>query len=291
MACGLKSRTLARSYAYCERLAQRAASNFYPTFRILPAPQRRSMCALYAFMRVADDLGDTLRTLAEKEVALTHWRRQLGQALQGEYTHPIFPALHDTVTRYQLPEVHLQDLLDGIDMDLRQPSYGTFAELYGYCYRVASAVGLSCIHIWGCAEDGAKDLAEKAGIAFQLTNILRDVREDAGLGRIYLPREDLEHFGYGVDELQRCERNDRFRALMRFQVERARGYYAASAPLAGLLPAAGRAVFLVMKGTYQGLLDAIEQRAYDVYSSRVQLSRWRRIRLAMQAVPVRLGWM
>src|SRR5262249_36067571 len=152
-----------------------------------------------------------------------------------------------------------------------------FAELRLYCYRVASAVGLACIHIWGCRDERARAFAEDAGYAFQLTNILRDLGEDAGRGRVYLPHDELARFGYDAGRLARGERDDNFRALMRFQVERARGYYDASWPLVPLLPPAGRAVFLVMARTYRGLLELIEQRDYDVFSSRVRLSTWRKL--------------
>src|SRR6185437_13868692 len=134
------------------------------------------------------------------------------------------------------------------------------ADLYGYCYRVASAVGLACIHIWGFREERAKSYAEAAGIALQLTNILRDLGEDAGRGRVYLPREDLERFGYTVEDLEQGRRDERFRALMRFQVERARGYYEAAAALTDLLDPSGKAVFLVMLRTYRGLLETIVHR-------------------------------
>jgi phytoene synthase len=281
---------LARSYAYCERLARREAANFYHAFRVLPGPQRLAMCALYAFLRVADDLTDSAAPAAEKQTLLTDWRRQFRRALAGDYHHPLHPALHHTVQAYAIPHVYLDDVLDGVEMDLFQDCYATFAELYRYCYRVASAVGLACIHIWGFADEKAKWYAERAGVAFQLTNILRDLGEDAARGRVYLPQEDLEHFGYSLGQLHRGERDERFRSLMRFQVERARSYYESAAPLHALLPAPGRAVFQVMMRTYHGLLSTIEERDYDVFSSRVGLSRWRKLSLVVQAMPTRMGW-
>lgn len=282
--------TLAASYAYCERLARRQAANFYPAFRILPAPQRRAMCALYAFLRVSDDLADGPGTLAEKQARLSTWRSDFVGALAGDYRHPLHAAFHHAVRRHGIPRSCVSAVLDGVEMDLYQNSYATFAELYRYCYRVASAVGLACIHIWGFADAKAEDYAESAGIAFQLTNILRDLGEDAGRGRVYLPQEDLVKFGYRLEQLYRGERDERFRALMRFQVERARHYYDAARPLSAFLPPPGRAVFQVLIGTYRGLLDAIEARDYDVFSSRVRLSSWRKLRLVVQAVPTRLGW-
>ncbi len=282
---------LARSYYFCERLARREAGNFYHAFRLLPRDQRRAMCALYAFMRVADDLADEPGDPATKRLALDGWRQQLLEALAGRYSHRLHPALHDTVRAHGIPVAYLLDVLDGVVMDLDTTHYESFAELYGYCYRVASAVGLSCIHIWGFTDPKAKEYAEAAGIAFQLTNILRDLREDAERGRCYLPAEDLRHFGYGFEELRRGQRTEAFRALMRFEAERAHGYYTAAEPLAGLLPPPGRAVFLVMLRTYRGLLDEIERRDFDVFRERVRLSRLRKLWLVARALPARWGWL
>jgi phytoene synthase len=279
-----------RSYAWCERLARREAANFYHAFRLLPACQRRSMCALYAFLRLADDRADGPQPVEERRRSLNDWRRQLGAALDGEYTHPVHPALHDTVRRYCVPPEYLEAVLDGVTMDLDVVRYRTFAELYGYCWRVASAVGLACIHVWGFRGERALACAEAAGIAFQLTNILRDLGEDAARGRIYLPGEDLARFGYGADGLREGRRDDAFRSLMRFEAERAHGYYALAAPLVGLLRPAGRAVFLAMLSTYRGLLDEIERRDYDVFRERVRLSRLRKLWLAARALPARWGW-
>ncbi|HZV03703.1 MAG TPA: phytoene/squalene synthase family protein [Gemmataceae bacterium] len=282
--------SLSASFAWCERLARRQAGNFYHAFRLLPTAQRRAMCALYAFMRVADDLTDGPEALAEKSQSLEDWRRQFDAALAGVYYHPLHPAFHHTVEHYGIPRCYLDDVLDGVGMDLDTDRYDTFADLYRYCYRVASAVGLACIHIWGFREERAKAYAESAGIALQLTNILRDLGEDAGRGRVYLPREDLERFGYSVADLEQGRRDGRFRDLMRFQVERAREYYDAAAPLADFLTPAGRSVFLVMLRTYRGLLEAIVRCDYDVFNRPVRLSRWRKLWLAVQVLPLRWGW-
>ena len=213
--------SLVKSYAFCQQLTRREAGNFYPAFRILPAQQRMSMCALYAFMRIADDLSDSGEETAVKRWQLLEWRQGLRRALSGNHVHPVHEALHDTVVRYGIPAQYLEDVLDGVEMDLIQVEYATFADLRLYCYRVASAVGLACIHIWGFSDERAKDFAEKAGLAFQLTNILRDLAEDVRRGRVYLPMEELAQFGYEVIGLQ-VGRNDKaFRALMRFQVQRA----------------------------------------------------------------------
>jgi phytoene synthase len=244
------------------------------------------MCALYAFMRVADDLTDGPQAMAEKRLALADWRQQLEGALAGVYQHPLHAAFHHTVEKYAIPRRYLEDVLDGVGMDLDTDRYDTFGDLYRYCYRVASAVGLACIHIWGFRDERALTYAESAGIALQLTNILRDLAEDAARGRIYVPREDLDKFGYSAEDLEHGRYDERFRLLMRFQVERARGYYESAAPLAELLDPAGRAVFLVMLRTYRELLEAIAQRDYDVFKVRVCLSRLRKTWLATQVLPL-----
>lgn len=281
---------LSRSYVWCERLAQRQAGNFYHAFRLLPAGQRRAMCSLYAFMRIADDLADGPQTRAEKCLALEDWRRQFDESLAGVYSHPLHPAFHHTIRQYAIPRRYLEDVLDGVAMDLDIDRYDTFDDLYRYCYRVASAVGLSCIHIWGFDDERALAFAESAGIALQLTNILRDLTEDASRGRVYLPLEDLDRFSYSIEDLERGRCDERYRALMRFQVERARSYYEKAAPLAELLDRGGRSVFLVMLRTYRGLLEAIVKRDYDVFHSRVRLSRLRKLWLAAQVLPLRWGW-
>ena len=282
--------SLDHSYTYCERLTRREAANFYPAFRVLPGSQRRAMCALYAFLRVTDDLTDGPGSAAEKQNALNRWRHQFDGALFGDYTHPLHPAFHHTIRYHGIPRAYLDAVLDGVEMDLRQLSYGTFAELYRYCYRVASAVGLACIHIWGFQSEEARTHAESAGIALQLTNILRDLKEDVGRGRIYLPQEDMKRFAYNAEQLSRGERTAEFCDLMAFQAERTRTYYRAARPLFKLLTPAGRAVFQIILGTYEGLLDAIEECHFDVFSKRISLSPWRKMSLVVRAIPARLGW-
>jgi phytoene synthase len=282
--------TLVRSYAWCETVARQQAGNFYPAFRVLPTGQRRAMCALYAFLRIADDISDEPGDPEVKRRQLEQWRTGLARALQGDYTHVMHPALHHTVTTHAIPPAYLSAALDGVAMDLAPRLYATFADLRHYCYHVASVIGLACIHIWGFSGARAVEYAENAGIAFQLTNILRDLGEDATRQRVYLPREDLERFGYDPQRLRRGERDEPFRALMRFQIARARDFYEASWPLVPLLRPAGRAVFLVMARTYRSLLDVIERRDYDVFSSRARVSRWRKLYLALSALPARWGW-
>jgi phytoene synthase len=281
--------SLADSYAYCERLARREAGNFYHAFRILPAEQRRSMCALYAFLRIADDLSDGPEDVAVKRQLLADWRRQFVDALHDSPAHSLHPALRDAVVRHAIPVEYLHAVLDGVEMDLEPLTYEDFGQLRRYCYHVASAVGLACIHIWGFTDSRARAYAESAGIGFQLTNILRDLGEDASRGRIYLPREDLRRFDYAEEDLRRRVRNERFEALMRFEAERAHRFYEEAEPLTGLLARPGRAVYQVMARTYRGLLGVMERRRFDVFSRRVRLSTWRKVWLVLSALPTRWG--
>ena len=283
-------RALARSYDYCARLARRRAANFYYAFLILPRDQRRAMYALYAFMRVADDLTDSDQPVEKKWVALQAWRRAYERALDGDFSHVVHPALIDVVRRFQVPPDYLRSLLDGVQEDLIRSRYETFAELYSYCYRVASVVGLACIHVWGYDHPRAEQYAEWCGIAFQLTNILRDVREDACCGRVYLPQQDLRRFACSEDQLMHGPWDERYQELMRFEVARARSYYDRAAPLADHLQPSGRAVLKVMTRIYGGLLDAIERRGFDCEPTRVRLSRWHKVAVLAQAVPIRFGW-
>ena len=181
------SGAIAESYRYCELIARREARNFYYGFRLLPRDHRRSMCALYAFMRQTDDLADAPGTAFEKRTALASWRVQLTDALCGKMDkQPLWPALADTVRRHAIPLPYLNAVIDGVEMDIEPRPFRSFDELHRYCYHVASAVGLCCLSIWGYRSDGgrAERLAEACGVALQLTNILRDVREDALAGRV-----------------------------------------------------------------------------------------------------------
>lgn len=288
--CPTPEYDLAGSFCRCEDIARREAGNFYHAFRLLPRPQRRAMSVLYAFLRLTDDLGDGPDPVETKRAQLTDWRLRFQRALAGEPSHAIHPALAQVVADFRIPREHLEEVLDGVEMDLDVNRYRTFDDLYGYCHHVASAVGLACIHIWGFRDDAAKDFAERAGIAFQLTNILRDLGEDASRGRIYLPQEDLDRFGVTESQLMDGVRNEAFRDLMRFETERAREFYISSEPLSDLLAAPGKAVFLVLSRTYRALLEKIEREDFDVFARRIGVSRWRKMALVLRAMPVRFGW-
>jgi phytoene synthase len=283
---------LASSHTYCRRLARRAASSFPLAFRLLPRAERDATTALYAFCRATDDLADSPGDSAAKRAALGDWRARLDAALRGVYTHRLHAALHHAVRTFGVSPGYLHDVIDGVETDQGPVAFGTFAELYRYCYRVASAVGLACVPIWGLRPgadpEAAKGSAEAAGVAFQLTNILRDLGEDRSRGRVYLPQDELERFGSPPEAWRAGD--PAFRELMRFQVSRARGYYDRGEPLAGLLSPAGRAVFRVMAGVYRRLLDEIERRDFDVFARRVRVGRLTKLRLFLSAWPVKWGW-
>ncbi len=217
------------SYAWCRRVARSRARNFYYAFVLLSREQRDAMCAVYAFMRVCDDLSDEPGASRD---SLDQWRGAMEDALAGRYGgHPGLPAFHDTVTRYGIPVRYFHDMIDGVASDLVPQRFATFDELYRYCYQVASTAGLCAVHVFGFDGAGALPLAEQCGIAFQLTNILRDLREDAGRGRLYLPLEDLARFRVAEQDILSGTRTPEFIDLMDFETGRARQYYTQSRPL------------------------------------------------------------
>lgn len=273
---------LETSYSHCEAVARRRARNFYYSFLALPAPKRRAMCALYAFMRECDDRSDGERASRE---SLGEWRAQLGAALQGHVPpHPVWPAFIDTVTRYRIPAQCLYGMIEGVSSDLDPRPFETFDQLYRYCYLVASVVGIATIHVFGFSDPRAPQLAERCGIAFQLTNILRDVREDALNGRIYLPREDMERFSVTAGMLSAPAVCPELRRLLAFEAARARGYYEEARPLIGMVEPDSRRALWALIEIYRRLLERIEQRGYDVLGARVRLSALEKTSIALRAM-------
>ena len=261
---------LEASFRYCRRVARRRAKNFYYSFLLLERGQRDAMCAIYAFMRYCDDLSDEP---GAARGPMERWRAALDDALAGRFDgHPAWPAFHHTVQRYRIPHRYFHEMIDGVESDLEPRRMATFGELYRYCYQVASIVGLTTVHIFGFDSPDALRLAEQCGIAFQLTNILRDIREDAERGRIYLPAEDLRRFGVGEKDLAEGRRTDAFLELMRFEAGRARQYYRESRPLIGMVHPRSRGSLRALIGIYATLLERIEQSHFDVFSRRISLS-------------------
>jgi|SRR5579871_6324211 len=271
----LSDARLAESFRYCEQVAKTQARNFYYSFLTLPPERKAAMCAIYAFMRYSDDVSDEAAQDRSKAEEMRRWRAALDRAFEGDYGDSlILPAFHATVRAYHIPARYFHELIDGTEMDLTTNRYETFAELHRYCYRVASVVGFVCIHVWGFDEaDGkAMEYAEACGLAFQLTNILRDVKEDAERDRIYLPQEDLRRFGVTEDDLKQGVMNENFRCLMRFEAERAKDYYKQAHALFPLVHTPGRPTLSIMLKIYRGILDSIERNNYDVHTRRARVS-------------------
>lgn len=282
------SRELADSDAFCARVASREAKNFYPSFLLLPTGRRRSMYALYAFMRRTDDIADEPGAFEAKRDGLGAWRGALDLVLNGAPASdrwPGWPALADAIARHALPGKYLHDVINGVAMDLEPRAFETFEELRAYCRLVASAVGLCCLHIWGYRSDGgrAEALAEACGIALQLTNIVRDVREDALNGRVYLPQEDLRAFGVASDDLLAPSAGPPLRRLLKFEARRAYDDYDRSSGLAALVDPAGRPMLRAIVATYRTLLDEIVRRDCDVLSARVSIPAWQKALIVFRA--------
>lgn len=265
---------LARSYSECHRVARAAASNFYYAFYLLPREKRDALAALYAFMRLIDDVADGDGDVVSKQRGLARWRTAMDSAVAGDTPpeHVVLSALADTLRRYRIPTRYLHDLISGAEMDLTVSSYPTFDRLREYCYRVAGTVGLNCVHVFGFRDPRALELAEKLGLAFQLTNIIRDVSSDYKIGRVYLPQDDLRRFGVLPQELSATAITPGLRELLRFEVERAWSFYHEGAGLVSLVDSESRAALWGLVRTYSTLLRRIQSRGYDVFSSRARLS-------------------
>jgi phytoene synthase len=262
------------------RVTKASGSNFYYAFLFLPKPKREAIYAVYAFCRLSDDLVDEVKAGGNPAAALTRWRQDLDTEFQGGAGHPVIAAVGQAARRFHIPKAYFQELLNGMEMDLTRTRYATFEELYSYCYRVASVVGLICIEIFGYRNPGTKTYAERLGIAFQLTNILRDLALDARRGRIYLPQDELKRFGYTEDELLAGRYNDAFVELMRFQCGRTRDCFRAAS---AALPAEDTRSLLaaeIMRAIYYRLLLKIERERYDVFKREIALGKSRKLFLA-----------
>ena len=273
---------LSTAYSVCRHIARSSAKNFYYGFMLLPSSKRNALSAVYAFMRHADDLSDDPgMTPYERRIKLANFIYSYHHSIEsGRTDDPVFLALKDAQERYTIPMELLDQLVAGTEMDVReyvassgpQVVYGSFDELYGYCYHVASVVGLVCIRIFGYRSPEAEKYAEQLGIAFQLTNILRDVKEDAAMSRVYLPQEDLVRFGVSAEELGAGAPLEKLRPLLAFEAARAREFYVSSERLLPLIDERSQPALWAMVEIYRGILDRIELRQYDVYTERVRLS-------------------
>ncbi len=262
--------SLADSYNFCRGVARNRARNFYYSFVLLRREQSDAMCAIYAFMRYCDDLSDEPGASRE---AMERWRGALTDALDRKFDeYPAWPAFYDTVQRYRIPRDYFFQMIEGVTSDLEPRAFQTFDELYRYCYQVASVVGLCTIHVFGFDAPEALPLAEKCGVAFQLTNIIRDIAEDAARERVYLPAEDLRRFGVDRRELHAGQPSEALRRLLQFEASRARAYYDESEPLVNMIHKRSRPALRALIGIYSRLLTRIEERSFDVLSERVSLS-------------------
>lgn len=295
---------LNHAYAVCKGVARRAAKNFYYGFLVLPSEKRNAFCAVYAFMRHADDISDDPGLDPDqKRQKLGEWLQAANEAFAGRPTDdPVLMALADAQKRFTIPPQLFEKLVQGTSMDLDIPAAAgvpaivcpTFDDLKQYCYYVASIVGLVCIHIFGYEDKKAEFLAEDCGLAFQLTNIIRDVKEDAGMGRIYLPEEDLARFNLGQDQFTPASLSHpavpaQLRPVLEYEADRARRYYESAKWLMELIEEDSRAGLWVLVEIYSRLLKKITARDYDVFTERVSLTFWEKLRVLSRGFLLRLA--
>ena len=266
---------------FVSRLTRRSRSNFFYAFLCLPRAQREAIYAVYAFCRIVDDAVDLGQDRDEQRRELARWRDEIDLVYGGVPEHPAGVRLQEAIRRFPIPREVLLEIIAGVEMDLEHATYETFEDLYPYCYRVASAVGLCCIEIFGYGDPRARAYAVNLGVALQLTNILRDVQVDARAGRVYLPQEDLRRFGVTAEDLAGGRYTGAFVELMTWEAARARLYY--DRAWAALPAADARRLFAaeIMGRTYFALLRALEARRFRVFGERVRLSTLHRIGIAL----------
>lgn len=275
--------TVGESYIWCEEISRKSGSNFYYAFGLLPPARRRSLCAVYAFNRRADDLIDTPE-IDNPAAGIERWSSELEETLACRPPdHSVWPALRDTIDRHKIPAECFRDMVEGVRSDLTPARYKDFEALREYCYRVASSVGLMVIHIFGFQSGEAIELAKECGLAVQLTNILRDVREDAQENRVYIPEEELAMFSVTKADLLANAPSEKFVRLMRFQSARARKHFAAAKTLLDLIEPESRGALWAILEVYSRLLARIERVNYDVLSARVRVPAWEKMWILARA--------
>ncbi len=265
---------------YCQEKAARSGSSFYYSFLFLPEPQRLAITALYAFCREVDDVVDEASEAEVAKLKLAWWRHEIARAFAGEPSHPVTRALQTPIQRYHLPLEYFQEIIDGMQMDLDYQVYPSFKELSLYCYRVASVVGLLSAEIFGYQDRHTQAYARDLGMAMQLTNILRDVREDAQRGRIYIPLDELQRHQLSISDLHQGKTTDNLRALFTAQAERARAYYAQAMAHLPRQDRYAQRSGLIMASVYQSLLAEIEADGYRVLEQRIKLTPLRKLWIA-----------
>ena len=265
---------------YCQEKTVQSGSSFYYSFLFLPPERRRAITALYAFCREVDDTVDECTDQSIARIKLAWWRNEVSNTYAGKPEHPVMKALQPHIAPYQLQEQHLQAIIDGMEMDLDQTRYLDYPGLQRYCWHVASVVGILSASIFGFTDPHTLVYAEKLGLAFQLTNIIRDVGEDARKGRIYLPINELQQFNVTAADLLNARHSERFEALMRFQVERAKTIYTEAFALLPKQDRRAQRPGLMMSAIYRTLLDEIEHDRYQVLTQRISLTPLRKLWLA-----------
>ena len=280
---------LAQSRCYCRELTRSAARNFYFGLKLLAEPRRSAMFAIYAYMRLVDDIADDDRPYQHRHDDLESWRIKTEGVLAGHLpehdVHALWPSFLDTVHRYAIPPKVFEAIIAGQQQDLNPETFADFSQLEDYCYRVAGVVGLASIHVWGFEGGQATEtLSLHRGTAFQLTNILRDLKEDAARGRIYLPQSELLEYGVTLGQLQNGRGGARFDEFMRFQIERAQSFYDRSAALERKIDPESRPTLVAMTQIYHGLLKKIASDPKRVLAGRVSLSLLKKLRIGWKAV-------
>jgi phytoene synthase len=265
---------------YCQQKAAQSGSSFYYSFLFLPQQRRQAITALYAFCREVDDVVDETSDPHIAHATLGWWRREVAQLLAGEPTHPVTKALQPHMQPFGLDGQHLLAVIDGMEMDLTQTRYLDFKALERYCWHVASVVGLMSARIFGITDERTLQYAEKLGLAFQLTNIIRDVGEDARRGRIYLPIDELQQFGVPASDLLNAKHSERFAQLMHFQTERAQRYYDEAFALLPKPDRRAQRAGLIMAAIYRTLLDEISRDGFHVLQHKISLTPLRKLWLA-----------
>lgn len=284
----VNSERLRAAHRYCRELTRTRARNFYYGLKLSPEPQRSALYAVYAWMRCADDLVDDAdnQTPAEIQTRIDAFRAATDAALAGNPINddPLWVALAATALRFSLPAEHFHAMLDGQTDDLKRTSYTTYDQLLRYCHRVASTVGLVCIEVWGYDDPAALELAVDRGIAFQLTNILRDYRQDYDAGRVYLPQQDFNHYGISPEILRQWSKPQACAAMLMQQIDRAAALYDRSAPLDAMITPCCRPTLWAMTAIYRGLLEKMQRNPSQlVLGRRLRLSAWHKGLIAFRA--------
>ena len=265
---------------YCQRKAAQSGSSFYYSFLFLPLERRRAITSLYAYCREVDDVVDECTDVTVARTTLAWWRNQVAEIYSGAPQHPVAQALVATVRTFRLPQDRLQEIIDGMEMDLTQHRYADFSALKLYCFRVASVVGLLSAEIFGYSSPDTLRYAENLGMAFQLTNIIRDVGEDARRDRVYLPQDELARFKVSVADIMHGRKSDGFRGLIEFQIERAMGYYREAFASLPAVDRKSQRPGLVMAAIYQALLAEIATDGSEVLTRRTSLTPLRKFWIA-----------